>query len=852
MDGYDQVYPQYLHIATKISEKEFLPQMDYCIGLGNGGWILPDMDNWVSFFGTEKVAYLMGISVILKIFLSALFFYQYCCTMGISPLYAMFGGLAYAFCGNMMVRQFWQGYQNQQLLWALWLYCIELALCKNKKQYVPIASFFMFYYYKAGYYAIFYLFVMIAYILFRMLWMRKEYFDFSNKKIFLLLCMVVFIALFMGGGIFSYINYINGALSSARYIELIKGSDAAATGFGDIFIKREELVQLFLRTIGLNINGIKDNYVGPSNYLGAPAFYCGNLFLLLFLPVSCNIVKNDKRKTIPIILACAGLALYIFCNKIRLLVNANVETAFRMSSVWVTILVLYIVLHGIHDYFKQLTRKKILFLWIETALLFKAGLYICNEQNGINKKYLYIALFITLLITLILTIAYYCRFRSQFIGIIFCVLVGDLVFNAYNCVHDIDTMTFDRLSNYGYADMNTLDALAFLTNTDSTLYRTEKQYFSYRFNDSWAQNYNGTSFYVGGTGINQYTISFYESLKMPTSSPSYNYAYGIQTNNTLGTLLGVKYILSKNVNSIANYGYEQIYQNDTVSVWKNQYYLPFLYTYDSFLTREEFEKYDPQQKSYILLNACVIDAATCKNAMYGIRHENAEDLESIYGSINLYEYEVPLSKKEDGSYILNYQGNGNVVLLSFKTQLAEPDYRAVLSYMDSNNQQTKYYVRIDGDEQVNSFDINSDDIQSFLLGVDVAEAQAFVIPQEIYYQNYRKAVSALKSTPIDISVINKKEVLGTISMKDAGILYFSSVYDKNWELYIDDQRTNTFVANIGFTGAFIEAGEHEIHFIYRNQNYRETVMRILTMLFLCISCIVLGNVKRKRRHENGI
>lgn len=72
----------------------------------------------------------------------------------------------------------------------------------------------------------------------------------------------------------------------------------------------------------------------------APAFYCG-LLTFIFLPVIYIQAKGKKK--IAYSIGLVGIILYIFVKPVRYIANGMSGYSFKLSSLWVMVLMLYIV-----------------------------------------------------------------------------------------------------------------------------------------------------------------------------------------------------------------------------------------------------------------------------------------------------------------------------------------------------------------------------------------------------------------------------------------------------------------------------------------------------------------------------
>jgi uncharacterized membrane protein YfhO len=72
----------------------------------------------------------------------------------------------------------------------------------------------------------------------------------------------------------------------------------------------------------------------------------------------------------------------------------------------------------------------------------------------------------------------------------------------------------------------------------------------------------------------------------------------------------------------------------------------------------------------------------------------------------------------------------------------------------------------------------------------------------------------------DINIVNYDIEHGnvelTANLQSPGFLVFSENYHPQWKCFVDNNETRIFQANFLFKGIFLEAGEHNIKFEFRN------------------------------------
>lgn len=68
---------------------------------------------------------------------------------------------------------------------------------------------------------------------------------------------------------------------------------------------------------------------------------------------------------------------------------------------------------------------------------------------------------------------------------------------------------------------------------------------------------------------------------------------------------------------------------------------------------------------------------------------------------------------------------------------------------------------------------------------------------------------------LEIEHFSNEEVVGSVVADEDGMLVTSIPYSSGWQAYVDGEENPTDKVNIGFIGVPLEAGEHEVEFVYQ-------------------------------------
>lgn len=164
---------------------------------------------------------------------------------------------------------------------------------------------------------------------------------------------------------------------------------------------------------------------------------------------------------------------------------------------------------------------------------------------------------------------------------------------------------------------------------DSSVYRVENLVASEKTNNREA-NFGTRNDYYALDGYYSYTyadiIETVNDLGISQMGNPFN-IYDLDERTALYTLGGVKYLSGYQDEETAKpYGYQLIKKKKvkedgekrTLCLYKNQYTLPLMYTYTSYITKENYQKFTPKEKEQAMMQGVVLDQADAKKVS-GIR-----------------------------------------------------------------------------------------------------------------------------------------------------------------------------------------------------------------------------------------
>ena len=429
------------------------------------------------------------------------------------------------------------------------------------------------------------------------------------------------------------------------------------------------------------------------------------------------------------------------------------------------------------------------------------------------------------------------------------------------------------------------ETVNYIKEIDNSFYKIEKFPFNYP-NNAILSNFNTISHYYS------ITPNIYSSLNMDLKNIAYEVSKGFSEfdyRTKINTLLGVEYYIEAG-SGIVPYGFKKVkgYNGESV-IYKNKYALPFAEFYDSYITVNEYEKLSPLEKEVNLLKTTALDKKSNSLKHYELKeNENIDiidydiiknkelinnniistekeneklelDISTIKnGEIYLYikglryepysvEEQIDLSKTLDNTLTLT-----DIAKLKHNLKWYQPnyEYKIKVSFGDVVKSKTiPNYI-------TNAYNID-DNNYLFNLGyykqskdkiiISLSEKGRYYFDDIIVYKvnmdNYPEDIENLKRSNFEIVDYDDGYMKGTVNVSNNGILQFQTLYNKGWDVYVDDKKVDTIKSNKYFLGIEIEAGKHDIYLKYHIPYLKEGFILSIIGIIIFILQLIVRNIK---------
>jgi len=616
-DSINQEYPSLIHKINFLREDYFFKYSFYT-GMGDAfvnsivvdpiSW-LKELINYIGIsFGAEKYSIYSRFPIIFVFYflLSGIFFYLYLRTINLSKYVALIGSLLFVYSGYLVVGSSWDFF-GHVFRAALLLFSFEQFFVKKRWYFFPIAVIYL-----SGN-----PFVLYLYSLFLFIYASFRYF--SQEKIVIINFFKLGFHLIILGVLGLLINFNDFANSFLKmyFSPRVSGNSSynQVLSQGSEIVEQTSLIPtMILRAFSSDILGSGINFKGWYNYFEAPLFYIGLLSLLIFPQVFIHLSKKNK-----IVFGSyfAFWMLTLLFPYLRRAMLAFTGDYFRFGfDFFIPFTILFMAVYALNELIKSEKLNKILL--VSTLIVLLIALYFpynSISQNAIDNEIRFWITILLMIYTLIIWLLSLSKFKNFGQLALLVLVVFELSLFSYKSYQKRDAISKSEY-NYaqgGYKD-GTATAVNYIKSIDSTaFYRTEKDYFSGNaihgsLNDALAQGYFGTSSYTSFNQLNYVRFLEETGIIQKGNESQSRWISGLRNNPLLMTFGNVKYYLSKNLESpIKNFGYTHLTKIDSINIFKNEYALPFGYSYSKTISPEEFSNLSQFQKQIILLNACVVE-----------------------------------------------------------------------------------------------------------------------------------------------------------------------------------------------------------------------------------------------------
>ena len=354
--------------------------------------------------------------------------------------------------------------------------------------------------------------------------------------------------------------------------------------------------------------------------------------------------------------------------------------------------------------------------------------------------------------------------------------------------------------------------------------------------------------------IDYYTGSIYSSLSNSYYKDFYNNlinnefiyrSYGMLTGNNnifYNFYMGNKYLLNSSNNML---GYERV----SDGIYRNADVLPIGYSTSKIMSLDEYKSLNYFEKLDAYLNYAIVDGdysdSYVKEVKDYVPDYNVLESKNLSIEEDNGKYFIKASKDNKLVVKLNNVSDSDIVLLRFK-MLYNNKCSADDSYITINGVSNKLSCRrwkYHNNNYMFEYSLSGDTLE-----ITFSEGKFRLTDFDMALYDYNDLVSIndeISPFVIDRDKTKGDVIEGNINVKDDGYFKLSVPYDKGFEIYVDDEKTNYEVVNKSFIGFRINEGSHNIRIVYVSPLFKEGLVISCVGLVLFVGAVVYYRKREK-------
>ena len=373
----------------------------------------------------------------------------------------------------------------------------------------------------------------------------------------------------------------------------------------------------------------------------------------------------------------------------------------------------------------------------------------------------------------------------------------------------------------------------------------------------------------GENGVSSYwsalpakMTDFYQAFELASVRQSYA-VWGLDNCASLEALSSVKYYLNQEDTGLyAPYGFVADgtvkARSRTYTVYRNQYALPLGYTYDSWMSEEDFRALNPVQRQQAMLQCAVMDQGPA-----GLAQRQPE--------MTVKNQEVRVSKlngvsqKDERTFQVG--GNGGSVTLSFDPVQDSETYL----YLEGFSSSSRCDISVTAGDITRKTSVYKDGTlhwfhrQGIVFHLGYSEqgrdsctiqfptggkftfrARVIALPM----QDYVTHVTERGQQVLEDIQVKANTVTGSIQLTQPRLLVLSIPHIGGWRATVDGVPAELLEVNELYMGLMLDAGRHQIRLTYHMPGLKEGAA-VSAAAFLALGgyALAAGQLRRRNRKQ---
>lgn len=311
--------------------------------------------------------------------------------------------------------------------------------------------------------------------------------------------------------------------------------------------------------------------------------------------------------------------------------------------------------------------------------------------------------------------------------------------------------------------------------------------------------------------------------------------------------------------------------DESYSVYKNKYLLPFGYTYDSCLSEKECSQLDGLEKQQLMLRSAIVEKIPQNGSRFDVKEKAAQEVSDIKKEIrripvNIIEKsnqfkiknDIYHAKEENTGFVLEYPKKaGYEAYLYFKGLNRNVDYAMV------GIQTSDLYKEITVRGQQRDYSLGR---ENYLVNLGYSKEDGYDTISVTFRKKgkYRMEEMALCYVPMNEYGARIKErseeglenvrletncVCGKVNLSEQKLMVFSIPYREGWKLLVDGKEQECFKANLMYIGAVLPPGAHDIELRYCTAGLQTGVLLSICGIMIYITILIICRNRQREQQQ---
>jgi len=604
-----------------------------------------------------------------------------------------------------------------------------------------------------------------------------------------------------------------------------------------------------MRQVAGNMNG----GVEPSLKEGLPNLYCGvGTIIFAFLFLTCRQVKlRDK--------ICSVFLLLFFMVSCIIRQLDYIWHGFHFTNMIpyrFTFLFSFVMLYM--AYRAYLLRRKFRLWQVITAGILAVGILLCGNDLTDPVYLAYNCVFLLLYLSVILFSLFprkpataeepearqsriqLRKHRQNLSGaILFGIMAVELVLAMVNF-----SVSFPStgVSNYPMGTTYAASMLRYMDEREqgTQFYRAEVAH-SQTLNDGALNGYNGISTFTSSANVK--VTEFMRALGYGAKNTYNRYCFE-ESSPVANLFLGLKYMIEREGKDRSNAYFDTVHSFGSVSLLKNNAYLPLGFLADTQLINVDFSTLGSNNFSFQnrLLKAASGITGNAWQQLTGKQLEiSATDVNIKTKNASGY-CTYSTTDETGGTLVYTYTANREGLVC------IDLDLSARNNFSVWKNGLELYSETYSIPQMLSVCDVVRGDVVEIHLTCKSNENGTVRINCGVLNEElFREAYDILNASTLELLSFENTHIEGTVNCDRDGVLYTSIPQDGNWTATVDGQPAQIVLIGDAMVGLLLSEGYHEISFTYQNKAFSLGWKISLGCLVVFIGLyLIVYRPKRKR------